>query len=63
MNEHTHHHDASTPDEAEASDAETRDPVCGMKESSPSPVIAAAAMSFGPASVVGNALRLRGAKS
>ena len=31
MNEPTHHHDALIPDAAETSDAETRDPVCGMK--------------------------------
>ncbi len=37
MNEHTHHDCASTPDEAESSDAETRDPVCGMKVKAGSP--------------------------
>ncbi len=37
MNEQTHHHDASTPDAAEASEAETRDPVCGMKVKAGSP--------------------------
>lgn len=37
MNEHTHHTEASSPDEAVASDAETRDPVCGMKVRADSP--------------------------
>lgn len=37
MNEHTHQPEASSPDEAVAADAETRDPVCGMKVRADSP--------------------------
>ena len=37
MNEHTHHHVASTPDKANAFEAEIRDPVCGMKVKAGSP--------------------------
>lgn len=37
MNKHTHHCDAAIPDEAEATEAETRDPVCGMKVKTGSP--------------------------